>query len=154
MQRHPLVRRLEGLGYCRDTVECAFQTYLSQRDCLAVDVRDNEEGINALLDIIYGGQGEEDNGSGQKQQGEEPSCSEDGEADEDDYSGSGSEDGNSSEQGGSEEDYGSDDDDAEDADWEEPKRGGEKFSAGQDSDDDFVEVVQPAQRRPPQPSSA
>jgi hypothetical protein len=53
MQLHALVRKLENIGYCRDVVQTAFLVFLSQRACKPADVLDNEENVNALLDIIY-----------------------------------------------------------------------------------------------------
>lgn len=53
---HPLIRKLDLLGYCNEDVQAAFSTLLARRQSNVSDVLDNEENLNAVLDILYGAQ--------------------------------------------------------------------------------------------------
>ncbi|KXZ56841.1 hypothetical protein GPECTOR_1g759 [Gonium pectorale] len=136
MRPHPLVARLEGLGYDRETIEPAFQALLAQRGCKAIDVRDDEASVNAILDFILGGIGEPD--------ADDASRGDDGEA-EDGSGGSGSDvDGSDADLSSGSGTGGEDDDE----DWQDDGKGG-RDQSGEDSDDDFVEIIQPARKLPP-----
>ncbi|GIL50662.1 hypothetical protein Vafri_6791 [Volvox africanus] len=134
MPLHPLIRRLEDLGYCSQTVQAAFRTLLNQRDCHAEDVCDSEENVNSLLDIILGVQ-QEDNEHSEDEDGA-ATC---------DVSGSSGEDEDSDEASSS---HGDDDYDSditgggnygEDEDWH--------AQAQESTDDDLVMVPQTTVRR-------
>ncbi len=129
---HGLVRRLLSLGYDPDEVSAAFAALLEERGCDAQELKDSEENVNAMMDIIFNGNDDNDGSDG------EGEMSGEGEGDDDegsdDGAGSGSEEGD--EEGDGDSDYGEDDCDAADDEWQDAKardRGAEAGPSGRDS---------------------
>ncbi|PNH03897.1 Serine/threonine-protein kinase stt7, chloroplastic [Tetrabaena socialis] len=118
-------------------------TLLNQRDCQGIDVRDDESGVNALLDIILGDAGAADPADAGDDWGQRLRRQKQRQQDTDEEAG------DSDEQGEGE-------DGSDGSSGEESEGGGDSgdgSASESDSDADFVEVkAQPARQRPP-PSS-
>lgn len=125
---HALVRRLVSIGYDPDEVSAAFAALLEKRGCETRELKDSEESVNAILDIIYSGKGGNDGSDGEGEVfGEDEAYD-----DEEGSDGSGGEEGEGDDDGDS--DYGeAEEEGAEDADCQDAKArdGGAQARRGQ-----------------------
>ncbi|KAG2450219.1 hypothetical protein HYH02_000320 [Chlamydomonas schloesseri] len=129
---HALVRRLLSIGYEPDEVSAAFAALLENRGCDARDLKDSEDDVNAMMDIIYSGNDGNDGSDGEGELAGEDEAHDDEEGSDD--VGSGSEEGEEEGDGGSE--YGEDEEGGgDDADWQAAKardRGAQAGPSGRD----------------------